>query len=582
MSIARLDEDAVIAGRYRIAEVVGRGGMGTVYRAADLRLDTDVAVKEMRETEGEDAAAREAAVTRFEREAKLLAQLSHPNLPRVTDYFVEGDRWILVMEYVEGITAAQMLERAEGGRLSPQAVLRWGEQIADVLHYLHSQQPPIVFRDVKPANIMLQADGTAKLVDFGIARRVLDAAEHDTVAYGSPGYSPPEQYGHARMGPRADVFALGATLYHLLTGDDPAAHPFRFTPLRRIDPTLPPSLEAVIAACLQTDEERRCPSAAVLRDALAQARAMMPAEHHQIVTPSVPPPAPRIVDTRGRTGGRRRSRLGPIIAVAAALVLLVAALVGIQRLHPVQPVRPNHPVPTTASQPTPPTATHPTAPLANAASAVLRVKTEPEGARVLLDGRQVGITPCEVRGVAAGSHQVTAVAPGTDVSSAQWPIEAAAGAQLTLEAELAKRDPETEPDAPTVALISDAGYEEASHSRIAPGTQSTSVLVSASFRVLGANGKTIGVAIRFYDQATGRPLRSAQPGSPLADAQGNLVAASQIRVSGASVLFPAVEVLVPREAFPVKPSRAAYDITVYLDGEAAATSERASILARPQ
>ena len=174
---------SVLGNRYKILEIVGRGGMGTVYRARDTRLDSTVAVKEMTERELPPD-ERVAAVRQFEREAKLLGQLSHPNLPRVTDYFVEDDRCYLVMEYVDGETLESMLQTEPGSPLPLEQVIEWGVELADTLAYLHSQTPPIVFRDLKPANVMISSDGTVRLIDFGIARRFQAGATKDTSLYG--------------------------------------------------------------------------------------------------------------------------------------------------------------------------------------------------------------------------------------------------------------------------------------------------------------------------------------------------------------------------------------------------------------
>jgi serine/threonine-protein kinase len=271
MATQSLEVGYVLADRYAIQEIIGRGGMGTVYRALDRRLDTVVAVKEMidRHTGDEE---REIAVRQFEREAKLLAQLSHPNLPRVTDYFVQDDRWYLIMEYVVGRTLEKVLTDANGKPLPVKEVLTWGIQLADVLSFLHGQTPPIVFRDLKPANIMLQDDGVIRLIDFGIARRFQDGATKDTLLYGSPGYSPPEQYGRSQTDARSDLYALGATLHHLATGRDPSPTPFKFPSATSLNPDISAALDTAIMRCVEMEITKRMETASELRDLLLRLR----------------------------------------------------------------------------------------------------------------------------------------------------------------------------------------------------------------------------------------------------------------------------------------------------------------------
>lgn len=215
--------------RYRIVRVLGRGGMGTVYLAEHIRLETVVAVKEVSGPRSNEDEYR-LALQQCEQEAKFLVRLHHPNLPRVMDAFIENDRFYLVMEYIEGVTLENRMRDGGDGPLDVHEVVEWGLQIADVLAYLHSQEPPIIFRDLKPANIMVQPDGSVRLIDFGIARRFHPGASKDTALLGSVGYSPPEQFGRSQTDTRSDLYAFGATLHHLLTGRDPAAEPFKFPP----------------------------------------------------------------------------------------------------------------------------------------------------------------------------------------------------------------------------------------------------------------------------------------------------------------------------------------------------------------
>jgi serine/threonine protein kinase len=217
----------LLQGRYQIMRQLGQGGMGAVYQAQDLRLGKRlVAVKENFDPSSD-------AQQQFQLEANVLANLSHPALPRVIDHFVEpSGKQYLVMDFVEGEDLQEMLDR---GVLRESQVLGWFDQICDALEYLHAQQPPIIHRDLKPANIRVRrSDGKAMLVDFGIAK--VQQASLQTVAAAravTPGFSPPEQYGQARTNSRSDIYSLGATLYALLTGQAPpdAMDRFSGTPL---------------------------------------------------------------------------------------------------------------------------------------------------------------------------------------------------------------------------------------------------------------------------------------------------------------------------------------------------------------
>jgi len=202
----------VLINRYRIVKRVGQGGFGAVYRAWDLSLLQPVALKE-------NSGGGMEAQRQFEREAQLLAGLRHANLPRVIDHFVlPGQGQYLVMDFVEGKSLSDLLVE-RGGPLDEAEVLPWIRQVADALEYLHTRTPPIIHRDIKPDNIIITQEGQAILVDFGISK-VYEASKSTTIGARAvtPGYSPPEQYGRGRTDARSDVYALGATLYTLLTG----------------------------------------------------------------------------------------------------------------------------------------------------------------------------------------------------------------------------------------------------------------------------------------------------------------------------------------------------------------------------
>ncbi len=259
---------SVVGGRYRLISLLGRGGGGAVYLAEDTELfDRPVAVKEMVEQHASQA-ERDAAVARFTQEAKMLVTLSHPNLPDLRSYFAEGGRHYLVMEYVEGTTLLAQLEQANGA-LPPAIVAEWGRQICDVLSYLHSRTPPVIFRDLKPSNIMIDRLGHIKLIDFGTARHFDLTKNTDTLKMGSIGYAAPEQYqGQGQTSPRSDVYALGVTLHQLLTNADPTARPFVFTPPSLLRPEIPEGLSRAVMRAVNLDPAQRFQSALEFRRAL--------------------------------------------------------------------------------------------------------------------------------------------------------------------------------------------------------------------------------------------------------------------------------------------------------------------------
>jgi serine/threonine protein kinase/outer membrane protein assembly factor BamB len=265
-----LPKGAVLQSRYEIIKVLGVGGMGAVYLAQDLRF-TGVtrmcAVKEMIST-APDPHVRRLAVQSFEREANLLVRLNHPGIPKIYDFFTESVRSYLVMEYVEGEDLEDVLDKTEG-MLKTETVLDWTLQICDVLGHLHSQNPPIVFRDMKPANVMLRKEGhKIALIDFGIAK-VFEGGQKGTMI-GTEGYSPPEQY-KGIADPRGDIYALGATLHHLLTKRDPRLEPpftFHEEPIRLLNPAVSEELNSVIMKALEYEPEKRYPSAQAFKDAL--------------------------------------------------------------------------------------------------------------------------------------------------------------------------------------------------------------------------------------------------------------------------------------------------------------------------
>jgi serine/threonine protein kinase len=249
-------ERKVLKQRYELVRIVGEGGMGTVYEARDLQLGKrSVAIKEMSQ-KGLTPLERMVAAKNFQREALFLATLQHPHLPDIYDHFEENQHCYLVMSFIKGQTLEEYAS-IRNGILPMAEVLQIGLVLCDVLAYLHNHRPPIIFRDLKPSNIMRTAEGHIYLVDFGIARFFKPEQFKDTAHRGSSGYAPPEQYGKAQTTPRSDIYSLGATLYQLLSGYDLAKTPFHFPPIRELAPATPPQLAKVITSMLDLNEIRR-------------------------------------------------------------------------------------------------------------------------------------------------------------------------------------------------------------------------------------------------------------------------------------------------------------------------------------
>jgi serine/threonine protein kinase len=280
---AELPPHALFRNRYFIMSKVGAGGFCSVYKATDIQSgDRLVAIKEV-SLLGLHPQAMLEATTTFQREVSVLSQLDHPHLPRVYEDFQTPGHWYLVMDFIAGETLEQYQSKAPNRGLLLSEVLDIGLQLCTVLDYLHSQHPPIVFRDLKPANIMRTPSGQLYLIDFGIARYFKPGQAKDTVALGSLGYAAPEQYGKAQTTPRADIYSLGAVLHQLLTTRDPSEAPFRFLPLRPKSPqshfypgslstsmvdVLVNKLEILIARMLDMDVNKRPPDVASVKQEL--------------------------------------------------------------------------------------------------------------------------------------------------------------------------------------------------------------------------------------------------------------------------------------------------------------------------
>lgn len=277
-----LKPDSILRARYRIAEIIGQGGMGSIYRAEDLRLaGRYCALKEVLIDPNSDPVHQSQAREQFYREATVLARLDHPNLPKVSDFFDEENRDFLVMDYVPGGDLRQKIEdaRSKGSFIPERQVLDWAVQLCDALIYLHGQDPPVLHRDIKPANIKLTPDGVIKLVDFGLVKVLVpDDSRTITVVQGrgTAAYTPLEQYGSdaGHTDARSDIYSLGATLYHLFTNTPPPEAKARFldppvlVPPRQINSTLSARSEQAVLWALSMHPDDRPTTVSTLRDLL--------------------------------------------------------------------------------------------------------------------------------------------------------------------------------------------------------------------------------------------------------------------------------------------------------------------------
>lgn len=259
----------VIGGKYEILKEIGRGGMSVVYLAMDMHLNKQWAVKEIRiKGSGKND---EIIINSLLAEADLMKRLDHPALPRIVDIIDNGITIYIVMDYIEGESLDKILKRQ--GAQSEKDVTAWARQLCDVLGYLHSQDPPIIYRDMKPANVMLRPEGNIKIIDFGIAREYKENNFTDTTVLGTKGYSPPEQYS-GQTDARSDIYALGMTMHHLLTGVDPRSKE-PYMPVRMIKPYISEGMELIIDKCVQPAAESRYQSCTELLHDL---------EHPELIT----------------------------------------------------------------------------------------------------------------------------------------------------------------------------------------------------------------------------------------------------------------------------------------------------------
>jgi eukaryotic-like serine/threonine-protein kinase len=353
-----LTPDSILQGRYRIVRQLGQGGMGAVYEAVDQRLDTTVALKET-------FFADERLRKQFEREARLLARLHHPALPRVSDHFSEGDGQFLVMQFIPGDDLSEMMTRKRGP-FPPDQVLTWADQLLDALDYLHTQDPQIVHRDIKPQNLKLTSRGQIILLDFGLAKG--QPGEISRVTTGAsifgytPNYAPLEQIQGLGTNSRSDLYSLGATLYHLMTGVKPPDALTRAAALvnGQADPLIPPSqanpavateVDRILGKAMSQNREQRYSTASDMRKALhgtvqastvvnrAEAQTMLfPQAATTVALPTQTIPRQQTVRAAGETtvvrsvDSRSRRSLLPW-ALSGLAVLLAACVLGFYALQ---------------------------------------------------------------------------------------------------------------------------------------------------------------------------------------------------------------------------------------------------------
>jgi eukaryotic-like serine/threonine-protein kinase len=339
-----LTPDTVLQGRYRIIQQLGQGGMGAVYEAIDQRLDTTVALKET-------LFADERLRKQFEREARLLARLHHPALPRVSDHFSEGDGQFLVMQFIPGDDLSEMMTRKRGPFPADQ-VLTWADQLLDALDYLHTQDPQIVHRDIKPQNLKLTSRGQIILLDFGLAKGQAGEISRVTTSasiFGyTPNYAPLEQIQGLGTDPRSDLYSLSATLYHLMTGVKPPdaltraaalvnGQPDPLVPVSEANPAIASEVDHVLGKAMAQGREQRYPNASEMRKALhasdqastivnrGEAKTVLfPPPPATLAVPTQTVPKQETVATGETTVVRPGSRKKVPVALSAAILVLVA------------------------------------------------------------------------------------------------------------------------------------------------------------------------------------------------------------------------------------------------------------------
>jgi serine/threonine protein kinase len=336
-----LNPGTTLWSRYRIIQLVGQGGMGAIYQAEDTRLEGRLCA--LKETISEPNAPRERleqTQAQFHREASVLARLDHPNLPKVSDYFLHDGRDYLVMDFVAGRDLRDLLEEARGqGKFLPEEdVLTWAEQLCDALEYLHSQDPPVLHRDIKPANIKLTPTGTIKLVDFGLVK-LLAPDDNQTITVlqgrGTVQYTPLEQYGGdtGHTDARSDIYSLGATLYHLLTAQPPMEAKQRFLKpnamptARQLNPDVSVQVDQALTHAMAMHPDDRPADIAEFRAELLGKRAVPPRNGHRLMDRPAPAHGINEVAWRDALWHNRLwlALLGALLALAVAVTALPAS-----------------------------------------------------------------------------------------------------------------------------------------------------------------------------------------------------------------------------------------------------------------
>lgn len=277
-----LEIGQVVGGKYKIIHKAGKGGMSDVYLAINEDVNREWAVKEVHKEKtldpryGGDGETKVKQTVRKDvsNESQIMSRLKNQHLPRITEVLETESSYLIVMDYIEGKTLKK--ELIDSGPLPQEDVVDIAMQMCDALGYLHGLTPQIIYRDMKPDNIMRKPDGTCILIDFGISREYKEEEkDSDTTCLGTRGYAPPEQYADAGLGqtdPRSDIYALGATMYHLVTGKDPSRKPYEMRPIRKWNPALSSGLEAIIIKCTQNDPEKRYQDVQQLMTALLHYR----------------------------------------------------------------------------------------------------------------------------------------------------------------------------------------------------------------------------------------------------------------------------------------------------------------------
>jgi WD40 repeat protein len=313
--------------RYRVQRRLGQGGFGAVYQAQDtLFKNAHRAIKEMSQ-HGLSSPERQEAIGAFEKEMNLLAGLVHPHLPRIYDYFEEAGRWYLVMDFITGETLESHLEHMPTGALPVEEALDIGLQLTTVLGYLHTRQPPIIFRDLKPANVMRTPEGDLYLIDFGIARLFKPGQAKDTTALGSPGYAAPEQYGKTQTTASADIYSLGALLHQLLSGVDPSTNQPLLWDFKPLGSAIPASLAHLIRQMVNRRMDERPASMAAIRQELQRiARWQTVGRDALDPVPSAPSSPSLPVSTQPSTAAPTRTLQTPTVAAVPPMLPPVGTL----------------------------------------------------------------------------------------------------------------------------------------------------------------------------------------------------------------------------------------------------------------